>query len=116
MKTSALRQAAFTGFDPVGLLYELKHAYGSDPIKICKRLGIRVYLLDDGRTDWDSRLIYYGRGWCIVVNDRAPFVRQVFGVAHELAHRELLITTDILDDDERLERFCDEAAFHFLFK
>ena len=72
---------------------DLRRRFGSDPPRICRRLGIGLVHISDGRDDWDARLAYRDLAWLIVVNRNKPRVRREFAIAHELMHWAIIRNT-----------------------
>ena len=95
---------------------ELRVRYGDDPLRVCSRLGISVITIEDGREDWDARLLYRDMVWLIVVNRLKPAVRRQFAVAHELIHWAIIRNT-LIDPPAgaALEELCDFGAHELLF-
>ena len=71
-------------------LREFCSSLGGDPVKLARRLGLKVFkeLLpegDDGALIYDPELGSES-GFVIVINELNPTTRQIFTIAHEIGH------------------------------
>ena len=117
--TSLCLHGSFLGEEMVRCwMSELRDKWDTeDPLAIAAAEGIRVIFAEDGRADWDARLLRANEDWLVLVNQKKGDVRVRFAVAHELAHREIVINTHKLSPagDLEIERLCDVGAHELLF-
>ncbi|MDP8224970.1 MAG: ImmA/IrrE family metallo-endopeptidase [Candidatus Lernaella stagnicola] len=101
-----------------GWMKELRQKWRTDdPLVIAEMEGVRVVFAEDERTDWDARLLRANEQWLLLVNKRQGDVRTKFAMAHELAHREIVLNTRRPPEagDPEVERLCDVGAHELLF-
>jgi Zn-dependent peptidase ImmA (M78 family) len=86
-------------------IQELAVAYKKvDVVKLAESLGLKVFLAEDGISDFNAEIVYDedDQAFEILVNAKHSYTRQRFSIAHEIAH--FILHRDQLIDMKKISR------------